>query len=168
MNNLIKVGSLLLAGLSFSTLGHAQAVNEYGNLESSGTIATTDCTVLGTATSITLSKNSVLAFQCSPLFNQVVLRTCNSAGSRTAETVQCQWTQDATGSSTYTPTGSTVAQTGFWNGPGCTGTSTTDLTDIAGGRFFTLSSAGGSMAKGGGAATDACDGATLEAGLSGQ
>ena len=77
MKNLIKIASLLLTGLTFSTLGHAQAVNEFGNLEATGSIVTTDCTVLGSDTAITLTTKSSLAYKCSPLYNQIVLRTCN-------------------------------------------------------------------------------------------
>lgn len=146
--------SVLLAGLAFSSVTFGQAENEIGSLGASGIITTDLCSVLATKTSVKLSSNSLMAYKCSPIYNQIVGMTCNTAGSRTPATQTCVFTADADGSTTYEDV------VGDWNDASCT--APTDQFDIVGGRYFTMSSAGGGIAVSGGAATDTCDTTTME------
>lgn len=133
MKNFTKVFAVL-AGLTFSSLAFSQVSNEIGSLTSSGSIAPADCTVLGTTTKIKLSSSSMITYKCSPFYNQIVMMSCNSAGSRTPSTIDCQFVADAEGSVEW-PTGSTTM--GDWNDAQCTAETDADgvaiQVDIVGG-----------------------------------
>ena len=154
-----------LVALSCSSLVFAQANNEIGSLTSSGTISTTDCTVLGTGTPIKISSNSLITYKCSPFYNQIVMMTCNTAGSRTPSTIACKFLADANGSVQW-PADSSPAIMGEWNDDKCSAEVDADnnaiMVDIVGGKYFSQSSAGGSLAASGGGATDTCDTTVME------
>ena len=103
MKKFIYLFSAMLAGLAFSSVASAQAVNEIGSLNAGGAILTTECTVLSTKTNVTLSTNSLLTYKCSPVYNQVKLMTCNTAGSRSPATVNSPRTQPAPSSFRLVP-----------------------------------------------------------------
>lgn len=170
MKNLTKA-SVVLAGLALSSAATAQVENEIGSLASSGSVtATTDgtgCSVISRNVSITLSPNTSMAWMCSPDYNQIKLMACNSAGSRTPATIACTFTVDNTVTTTH-PDDTNLY--GYFENDECTddfdnSTGAQIYIDIVGGRYYSVTSAGGTISESGGSATDRCDTDTLEAGI---
>lgn len=165
MKKFTRLLPVLLTGLAFSSMGVAQVNNQIGSIDTSTALGAAECSLLGARADIKLSSGSMLAYKCSPVYNVIKLMTCNTGGSRTPTTINCQWVADPEGSGLW-PNDPLTGVAGDWNDPQCTDDFTDDGTpiqvDIVGGKYFTMTTTGGGLSESGGNATDTCSTAVLE------